>query len=95
MGNEVDDEKRNHEKPIPDNLDDLLNDFQLMALRRIEGFGWELRFVRRPVFQTPTAVVFSLDGEKIGVLGEDARTNMESEIKIRKPSRPGCGMKQC
>ena len=39
MGNEVDDEKRNHEKPIPDNLDDLLNDFQLMALRRIEGFG--------------------------------------------------------
>ncbi len=79
----MDNEKRDREEPIPDNLQEILSEFQLMALHRIEGFGWKLRFVRRPTFQTPTAVVFSADGTKIGVLEEDGRINMESEIKIR------------
>lgn len=77
------DEKRDQEKPIPDNLEEMLSDFQIMALHRIEGFGWELRFVRRPTFQVPTVVVFSADGAKIGVLEEDGRINMEPDIKLR------------
>jgi len=79
----MDDEKRDTEKSIPDNLEDIHSEFQMMALRRIEGFGWELRFVRRPSYQVPTPVVFSADGGKIGVLEEDGRINMESEIKLR------------
>jgi hypothetical protein len=79
----MDDEKRDREKPIPDNLEKILSEFQMMALRRIEGFGWELRFVRRPSFQTPTPVVFSADGAKIGVLEEDGRINMEPDIQLR------------
>ena len=83
MSSEMDHEKRDREAPIPDNLDEILSEFQLMALRRIEGFGWELRFVRRPPFQTPTPVVFSADGNKIGVLEEDGRINMEPDIQLR------------
>lgn len=79
----MDDEKRHKEKPIPDNLEELLSEFQMMALRRIEGFGWELRFVRWHNLQTPTPVVFSADGNKIGVLEEDGRINMEPDIKLR------------
>lgn len=77
------DEKRDQEKPIPDNLEEILSEFQIMALHRIEGFGWELRFVRRPTFQAPTVVVFSADGTKIGVLEEDGRINMEPDITLR------------
>lgn len=79
----MDEEKRDREKPIPDNLEEILSEFQVMALRRIESFGWELRFVRRLTFQIPTVVVFSADGTKIGVLEEDGRINMESDIKLR------------
>lgn len=79
----MDDEKRDQQKPIPDNLDDILSEFQSMALRRIEGFGWELRFVRQRAFHAPTPVIYSADGDKIGVLEEDGRINMEPDIKLR------------
>ncbi|MBL1276883.1 MAG: hypothetical protein COB30_012435 [Ectothiorhodospiraceae bacterium] len=79
----MDDDKREHEKPIPDNLDDILSPFQLMALHRIESFGWELRFVRRPSSEAAIPVVFSDDGNKIGVLEDDGRINLDSDIKIR------------
>lgn len=64
----MDREKRDREEPIPDNLEEILSEFQLIALHRIEGFGWELRFLRRPAFQAPIPVIFSTDGTKIGVL---------------------------
>ena len=83
MSSEMDYEKRDREDPIPDNLEKILSEFQLLALHRIEGFGWELRFVRRPPFQAPTVVVFSADGNKIGVLEEDGRINMEPDIQLR------------
>lgn len=79
----MDREKRKGEKPIPDNLNKLLNPIQMAALRQIEGFGWQLRFVRRPLFQDPVPVVYSADGTKIGLLEEDGRLNMEVEIKVR------------
>jgi len=84
MGGNMDDEKRDLEKPIPDDLEDILSTLQLMALHQIESFGWELRFVRRPPAQTPVPVVFNDDGSKIGVLEDDGRINLETDIKIRK-----------
>lgn len=79
----MDDDKRTGEKPIPENLQQVLNEFQLLALHRIEGFGWELRFVRRPLFQAAIPVVVNSDGTSIGVLEEDGRINMEPDIQIR------------
>lgn len=79
----MDDEKRNSEKPIPDNLDNILSEFQMMALRRIESFGWELQFVRRPPGHVPTPVIVSDDGKKIGILEDDGRINMSPDIDIR------------
>jgi hypothetical protein len=79
----MDDDKRTGEEPIPENLQQVLNEFQLLALHRIEGFGWELRFVRRPLFQAAIPVVVNNDGTSIGVLEEDGRINMEPDIQIR------------
>jgi hypothetical protein len=79
----MDDDKRTGEQPVPDNLQEVLSEFQLLALHRIEGFGWELRFVRRPLFQAAIPVVVNSDGTSIGVLEEDGRINMEPDIQIR------------
>jgi len=79
----MDSEKRDQEKPIPDNLEDILSEFQLMALHRIESFGWELKFVRRSPGHDPIPVIVSDDGNKIGVLEDDGRINMEPDIIIR------------
>ncbi len=76
-------EKRKGEWPIPDNLEDVLNEMQLITLRKIEGFGWELRFVRRPIFQEAVPVVFNGEGDKIGILEEDGKLNLQSGIEYR------------
>lgn len=80
----ADREKRKGEKAIPEDLEDVLNPDQLMTLRQIERFGWRLAFVRRPVFQQPIPVVLTGDNEKIGVLEEDGRLNMNPSITLRK-----------
>jgi hypothetical protein len=79
----MDVEKRKGSTPVPDNLTGMLNQLQLLALRQIEQFGWSLRFVRRPMFQSVVPVVMDGQGAKIGVLEEDGRINMEPDIKVR------------
>jgi hypothetical protein len=79
----MDSEKRKGDKPVPDRLEEVLNEMQMLALRQIEGFGWQLRFIRKPLFQEPVPVVFSAEGDKIGILEEDGRINMEPDIKLR------------
>jgi hypothetical protein len=79
----MDREKREGDEPVPDNATEMLNQLQILALRQIESFGWRLRFIRRPLFQDPVAVVADGDGVKIGILEEDGRINMQSDIKIR------------
>ena len=80
----MDGEKRKGDKPVPDNASGMLNELQILALRRIEGFGWRLQFIRRPLFQNPLAVVVDGDGSKIGILEEDGQINMETDIQVRK-----------
>ncbi len=79
----MDGENRGASKPVPDNLRDALNELQIMALRRIENFGWELRFVRRSGLQNPIPVVSNTEGTTIGVLEEDGRVNLEHEVRLR------------
>jgi hypothetical protein len=79
----MDSEKRKGDKPVPDRLEEVLNEMQMLALRQIEGFGWQLRFIRKPLFQESVPVVFSAEGDKIGILEEDGRINMEPDIKLR------------
>lgn len=76
-------EKRKGEKPVPDDLDNYLNEEQREVLERIEAFGWHLKFIRRPLFQQPVAVVINSHGNSIGVLEEDGRLNIESDIILR------------
>jgi hypothetical protein len=77
-------EKRNDLVPVPDNVDDLLNEDQRHSLRQIEVFGWQLHFVRRPLFQEPVPVILSPEGDKYAILEPDGRINMTPDSVIRK-----------
>ena len=79
-------EKRKGEAAIPDNLEDYLNPIQLQALRQIENFGWELKFVRRPLFQDPLAVIINNDGDRVGTLEPDGRIDLHHDFALRKES---------
>ena len=77
------DNKRKGEKPVPDDAKEYLNDAQQAELSTIEGFGWKLRFIRRPLFQEIVVVVTNPDGTSIGVLEADGRLNLEPNIELR------------
>jgi hypothetical protein len=76
-------EKRKGQEPIPDNILELLTDMQLLALKRIENFGWTLKFVRRPLFQAPVVVVENATGMSIGVLDEDGEVDLQADLNVR------------
>lgn len=77
-------DKRKGDKPVPDNVKNYLNEAQRVALHKIEGFGWSLAYVRRPLFMEPVIVVSNADGSSIGILEDDGRLNLESGIETRK-----------
>ena len=60
-----------------------LNDDQQITLRELERFGWELKFVRRPVFQDPIPVVFDGDRKSYCILKPDGTLEENPNIKIR------------
>jgi hypothetical protein len=79
----VDIERRKGYTPIPDNLEVLLNEQQFQALPSILRSGWELRFLRRPLFQEPVFVLHHPDGNRTGILDTDGRVKIQPELKMR------------
>ncbi|MBM7421855.1 hypothetical protein [Spongiibacter marinus] len=77
------DEKRVGAEPVPHNLSELLTELQRTSLRRIENFGWQIKFIRRPRFQPPVVVVENTTGMNIGILEEDGGVNLRPAISLR------------
>lgn len=76
--------KRDKQAPIPDNLDQYLNEEQLYALEKIDQFGCKLKFVRRPVFQKTVPVLVGPDGETMGIIEENGCIVWDPNIDFRK-----------
>ena len=76
-------EKRSEGNQLPESLDEVLNEAQLLTLNKMEGFGWILEFVRRPLFQGIVPVLFHPDSKQNGVLEDDGILNMQSDSMIR------------
>ena len=56
---------------------------QLATLHTMEQFQWELRFVRRPLFDAPIPVLFNRDGTRHAVLEADGTFNEGPGFKLR------------
>lgn len=76
-------EKRMKKNPIPKDLGRVLNEAQLLGLRKAEGFGWELKFIRRALFQDVVTVLLHPDTNKLGTLDEDGALNLQPNIVFR------------
>ncbi|WP_051171386.1 hypothetical protein [Spongiibacter marinus] len=78
-------ERRQTQSPIPHNLEELLSELQLLAIRRVEEFGGGLWFVRRPLFQDVVPVVnCSLNhGAETAVVELDGSLNTSHGLFIR------------
>lgn len=79
-------EQRNKMNPVPDDVLERLNTDQLLVLRLVKDHGWGMKFVRRPLKQKPTFVIYNNHSEQYAVLDEDGTLNIESGIKIRSES---------
>ena len=76
-------ERRSEGNQIPESLGEMLSEMQLLTLSKMEGFGWMLAFIRRPLFQGIVPVLLHPDSGEIGVLEDDGTLNIHSDTKIR------------
>ena len=60
-----------------------LNDVQRIALHSLENFGWQLAFIRRPLFMPPLVVVKNDSQTRYAVLEEDGSVNLSPQVKWR------------
>lgn len=56
---------------------------QRQAVETLEHFGWQLRFVRRPLFRDPIPVLFDRTGERYVVLQPDGSLDESQTLKLR------------
>ena len=76
-------ERRKGQVAIPDDMMDELNELQHQTLARLEGFGWAVGFVRRPLFQDRVVILFDPSGQQHAVLNDDGSIDRYSDIPIR------------
>jgi hypothetical protein len=76
-------EQRKAHSVIAGNALGLLTDKQKVSLRRIENFGWALKFIRQPSFEPPLVVVENSTSANIGILEEDGGVNLSPRITMR------------
>lgn len=77
------DERRGAQKAVPIDLGRYLNECQLLALHSLESFGWQLWFVRRPLFMQPLVIVSNSASTQHAQLEEDGSVNLKPPIHLR------------
>ena len=60
-----------------------LSDEQVVVLRQLENYGWELKFIRHLPFQAPQPVLFDSDRSHYAVLMPDGSLDEHAGIDIR------------
>ena len=80
----MDNNRRKGDLQSQGQLVELLSEAQKQALRQMERFGWQLEFLRQPLFQESVAVILSGEGDKIGVLDPDGRIELKPNLEVRK-----------
>ena len=83
IGNESPKERRIDQKAVPDDIKARRTSEQLLTVARLEGFGWSIKFVRRPLFQDHVVVLFDPSGKRHAILEEDGSLDTTTEIQVR------------
>jgi hypothetical protein len=76
-------EKRIGKNPIPEDPLEYLNAAQLFTYHRITGLGWHIKFVRRPMYESPTLFMTDSDESLLAVIEDNGYFNLHSDIPLR------------
>jgi len=76
-------ERRKPLSPDQTQLEAGLTPAQLATLNTMRQFNWQLRFVRRPLFQAPIPVLFDRNGGRFVVLEPDGSIDENPSLKLR------------
>ena len=76
-------ERRGKLERVPPELRNRLNPDQSITLRMIRKFGWELAFVRHPIFEPSVPVVLSPDRRQCAIIRDDGELDLNPCIAIR------------
>ena len=68
---------------IPKDINARLTEVQRHALAQLRGFGWEIKFVRRPLFQDQVVVLVDPSGKQHAILREDGTIDRKLDFTIR------------
>jgi len=79
----MDQERRKVVKPLPATVNRGLNALQAATLAELEHFGWQLKFVRRPLFQPIVPVVVDPQRTHYAVLRADGTLDEHPKITLR------------
>jgi len=79
----MENERRIGQLAVPYNLDELLTEKQMLTLKNLENLGWEIMFIRRPLFQDNISVLSHPDTGQYSVLELNGDVNNISEIELR------------
>ena len=79
----MDEDRRKGDNSLPENLEEILSKAQQQALPGVKCLGWEPRFLRKSVFQSPVLVMRNSKDGSIGVLEEDGRLIVQDDIETR------------
>lgn len=75
--------RREGQAAIPSKLDQMLSFDQIQTLHRVENFGWELQFVRRPLFQPAQPVLKHHDSARVALIDEEGGFEIDPAIELR------------
>lgn len=77
------DERRIKQKPIPDNPSEYLNHHQLESINKLEGFGWELFFIRRAIPEEVLTIMRFPSTGMTALIEKDGSINTSHDVYIR------------
>ncbi len=76
-------ERRRGMRSIPNGLESYLNASQIDTLQEVSGFGWELKYVRRPLFMEPVPILYNQSMDRYAVMDIDGCMNRSIEVALR------------
>ena len=79
----MDEDKRSKEQQSRRLMIAELTDAQRASINQLEGFGWNLTFVRRPLFQSVVPILHDEDSGRYAILEADGTLNDDHELLIR------------
>jgi hypothetical protein len=79
----MDKERREESQQSRELMTQELNDAQRAAIHQLEGFGWSLSFVRRPLFEEVIPVLRDPDSDRYAVLEKDGTLNENHDLIVR------------